>query len=157
MRTVQIPTPSQQSLPQWVAVVSPIGDQRRGLFFLPRDVAEDSFDQRDLSRRSRRGPACEWNSLAIRHHQPLSPAITSRRRRPLPSPTTTGRTAAWATRPPRRSRPGVLLPLRLRLRSSSTPGQKKKRQKTKCPLPNRYSHNPWTRKRGHPSSGAMMW
>ena len=71
MRTDQIPTLSQQSFPQGVAIVGPIGDQRRGLFFLPRDLVDDSFDQRDLSRRSRRGNACEWNSLAIRHHQPL--------------------------------------------------------------------------------------
>ena len=57
--------------------------------------------------------------------------------------TTTGRTAAWATRPPPSSRRRVLLPLRLRLRSSSTPEDKKH-----YPLPNPYSHNPWYKKRG---------
>ena len=42
------------------------------------------------------------------------------------STTTSGRTAAWATRPPPSSPPRVLLPLRLRLRSSSTREHKTK-------------------------------
>ena len=66
----QIPALGQQAGSQLVAVVGSIGNQRRGLF-PGRDLVEDSFDQRDLSRRSTFGPACEWNSLTIRHHQPL--------------------------------------------------------------------------------------
>jgi hypothetical protein len=66
----QVPALGQQAGSQLVAVVGSIGNQRRGLF-PGRDLVEDSFDQRDLSRRSTFGPACEWNSLTIRHHQPL--------------------------------------------------------------------------------------
>ena len=52
--------------------------------------------------------------------------------------TTSGRMAAWTTRPPRPSPPRVLLPLRLRLRSSNT------RVFPQPPhLTNRYLHNEW--------------
>ena len=60
--------------------------------------------------------------------------------------TTSGRTAVWITRPPPSSPPRVLLPLRLRLRSSSTREDKKH-----YPFPNPYSHNPWYKKWGQVS------
>jgi len=70
MRADQIPALGQEALAKLVAVVRPVGDQRRRL--VPdRDLFEDSFDQRDLSRRSTFGPTCEWNSLTISHHHPL--------------------------------------------------------------------------------------
>jgi hypothetical protein len=65
----EIPTLSRQTLRHGVAVVGSIGDQRRGPC-CPRDVAQDGISRRDLSRRSRHGFACEWNSLVIRHHRP---------------------------------------------------------------------------------------
>jgi len=55
--------------------------------------------------------------------------------------TSTGPTAPSATRPPPSSPPRVLLPLRLRLRSSSTREPKKH-----YPFPNPYLHNPRYRK-----------
>jgi hypothetical protein len=45
----------------------------------------------------------------------------------------------------------VLLPLRLRLRFSSTREQKRTKQ-SHYPFPNPYSHNRWTKKRGHSTS-----
>ena len=70
MRTDEIPAFRLQVGTQLVAVIGTVCNQRRG-FFPDRDLVEDSFDQRDLSRRSTFGPACEWNSLTIRHHHPL--------------------------------------------------------------------------------------
>lgn len=66
----QVPALGQQAGSQLVTVIRSIGNQRRR-HFPCRELIEDSFDQRDLSRRSTFGPACEWNSLSIRHHQPL--------------------------------------------------------------------------------------
>jgi len=102
VRRDEIPPLLPKTCPQLVAVVSPVSDQRRGRF-PGRDGFEDPFDQRDLSRRSTFGPACEWNTLAICHHQPLGslaslgfsdavdpflPVRNSRPRRPHPSSTT---------------------------------------------------------------------
>lgn len=70
MRTNEIPAFGLQARAQRVAIIGSIRNQRRR-FIADRDFFEDSFDQRNLSRRSTFGPACEWNSLTIRHHQPL--------------------------------------------------------------------------------------
>ena len=70
MRTNQVPSLGEQTGSQFIAVIRSIGDQRSRCFG-DRDFIDDGFDQRDLSRRSTFGPACEWNSLTIHHHQPL--------------------------------------------------------------------------------------
>ena len=70
VRADQVPTFRQQAGAQLVAVVRAVGDQR-GRPFTDRDRLDDSFRQRDLSRRSTFGPACEWNTLTIRHHHQL--------------------------------------------------------------------------------------
>ena len=70
MGTDQVPPFGQQIRAKFVAVISSVRNQGRR-FFADRDLVEDSFDQRDLSRRSTFGPACKWNSLTICHHHPL--------------------------------------------------------------------------------------
>ena len=45
-----------------------IGD-RQSWCFGDRDFIDDGFDERDLSRRSTFGPACERHSLTIHHRQ----------------------------------------------------------------------------------------
>src|SRR5690606_31034473 len=66
----QVPAFFPKPLAQRPAVVGFVGDERRGRV-ARGDFLKDSFRQRDLSRASRRGPACEWNSLAIDHHHKL--------------------------------------------------------------------------------------
>jgi hypothetical protein len=66
----QVPAFGQQVRSQLVAVINSVGDQRSRCF-ADRDFIDDGFDQRDLSRRSTFGPACERNALTICHHQPL--------------------------------------------------------------------------------------
>jgi len=70
VRADQVPALGQQVAPQFVTVIGPVGDQRRGPV-ARRDFLEGFFRKRDLCRRSRRGKACERNSLTIRHHHQL--------------------------------------------------------------------------------------
>lgn len=66
----QVPALGQKVRSQLVAIVGSVSNQRSRCFG-DRDFIDDGFDQRDLSRRSTFGPACEWNSLTISHHHPL--------------------------------------------------------------------------------------
>src|SRR5690348_13997890 len=66
----QVPALPTQSFSMPIAVVSAVGDQRHRSSF-DDHVRREFFDQRDLCRRSTRGPACHRNTLAINQKHPL--------------------------------------------------------------------------------------
>ena len=69
-------TPLSQSFPQWVAIVSFIGNQPFGSSFWTAsssdfDLFECLVDKGDFCRRGRVDMASKWNTLTVDHHHPL--------------------------------------------------------------------------------------